>query len=333
VRRGHFAALAPVCPVCRNAPLTIASALREHGDDVIEGILSCTNGQCLREYPIVDGIPVIVAAIRTWLASHPLQVLLREDLSPELESLLGDALGPGSQFDSIRQHTGMYAADHYGHGAAASLLTHALGLAGDGIDGPAIDTGCSVGGTTFTLAAETRRMTLGVDLNFAMLRIASRALREGVVRYPLRRVGVVYERQELPFDPLSKELVDFWCCDVAALPVAAATFALAASLNVLDCVPSPHETLTELTRVLRPRGQAVLATPYDWSPNATPIEQWLGGHSQRGPHRGASEPVLRTLLGPELEVVAEEEALPWQVRVHDRSTMRYDVHLVVAAKR
>jgi SAM-dependent methyltransferase len=329
VRRGHFAALAPVCPVCR-APLSVASVIRERDDDLLEGILTCTNPQCLREYPVIDGIPIIVAAIRSWLAANPLQVLLRDDLSPELESLLGDALGPGSAFDAIRLHTGMYAADHYERGAARALLSHALDLAGAIDEGPAIDTGCATGGTTFTLAARTARLTLGVDLNFAMLRIASRALREGVVRYPLRRVGVVYDRVEMPVEPSA--LVDFWCCDATALPFPPSTFALAASLNVLDCVPSPNDAITELARVLREGGKALIATPYDWSPNATPVEHWLGGHSQRGPHRGASEPVLRTLLGPSLEVVAEESAMPWQVRVHERSRMEYDVHVVVARK-
>jgi SAM-dependent methyltransferase/uncharacterized protein YbaR (Trm112 family) len=332
MRRAHFAALAPICPVCRaDTPLAITATYREQDDDIIEGILGCTNHECQREYPIVDGIPILVGAIRGWLAGNPLQILLRDDLSPEMESLLGDVLGPASPFDTIRHYNGIYASDHYEGGVARTLLARALDLAGELPEGPAIDTGCATGGTTFELAQRTGRITVGVDLNFAMLRVASRALREGVVRYPRRRVGIVYDRREVAVP--SSDLVDFWCCDVAALPFRAETFAVAASLNVLDCTPNPRNTLAEMSRIERPGGKLLLTTPYDWTAHATPVEQWLGGHSQRGPDGGAAEPFLRSLLAPDLELVAEELNVPWQVRTHERSTVHYDVHLIVAAKR
>lgn len=347
MRAGIFSALRPVCPVCRSAPLAVAAAVREDGDDLLEGILACSNPDCRREYPVIDGIPVLVAGIRAWMAASVLQVLERGDLSPELESLLGDAAGPGSALDTSRQHLSAYAWDHYGDldpeeqhpspGSAARLLEHALDLAGEIPEGPVLDVGCAVGRTTFLLAERTGRPAVGIDLNFGMLRVASRVLREGRVRYSRRRVGLVYDRRDFAADLPGRGNADFWCCDAAALPFADRTFALAASLNVLDCVASPRDALAELARVLAPDGRALLATPYDWSPGATPVEAWLGGHSQRGPHRGASEPVLRTLVAgghpasvPGLAIVAEEPALPWRVRLHDRSAVEYAVHLLVA---
>lgn len=327
MRRAHFDALRPVCPVCKRGALKVAHAIVEADADLIEGILSCTSAECSREYPVIDGIPVLVGPIRAWLSANPLQVLLRDDLSPELESLLGDVLGAGSQFDTIRQHTGIYAHDHYETRSARALLDR-VQIA----KGRAIDVGCSVGGTTFAIAERGGDLTLGVDLNFAMLRVASRALREGRVRFAQRRVGLVYDRRELAVEAPNRDLVDFWCCDAAALPFAGGTFAFASSLNVVDCVSAPREMLHELARVAA--GTIVLATPYDWSASATPVESWLGGHSQRGEHRGASEPVLHALLaGAGLRVIAEETHLPWRVRLHERSSVDYDVHLVVAERR
>jgi SAM-dependent methyltransferase/uncharacterized protein YbaR (Trm112 family) len=322
VRRAHFDALQPVCVVCRAAPIAVGTVIRERDDDILEGIANCTNDACLREYPIVDGIPIFVANIRTWLSANPLQLLGRNDLSPEIESLIGDVLGAGSAYDTLRQHIGIYAeADVFNHDARAE------------IDGPAIDIGCAVGGNTFALAERLQRLTLGVDLNFAMLRLASAALREGRVRYARRRVGLAYDRSERNVERPHRELIDFWCCDAAVLPFAPATFAFTASINVIDCLSSPHDALVEIARVLRPGGTALIATPYDWSPAATPVEQWLGGHSQRGAHRGASEPVLRRMLDEVgLTIVSEEPSVPWRLRLHDRSTMEYGVH-VVAAKR
>ena len=304
MRRRHFDALRPVCVVCHAAPVTVA------GDgDVIQGIATCTNEQCLREYPIVDGIPIFVANIRAWLSANPLQLLMRDDLSPELESLIGDALGPGSAYDTLRYHVGIY--------ADASPLA-----ADPPAEGPAIDIGCAVGVNTFAIA---RQLTLGVDLNFAMLRAASRT------HFDRRRVGLVYDRIER--DVPQSDLVDFWCCDAANLPFAPATFAYAQSVNLIDCLTSPRDALAEIARVLRPGGTALIATPYDWSPTATPVEQWLGGHSQRGTHRGASEPVLRRMLEEAgLRIVSEEESRPWRVRLHDRSTVEYAVHVVTAAR-
>ena len=54
--------------------------------------------------------------------------------------------------------------------------------------------------------------------------------------------------------------------------------------------------------------------------------------------RTAADVALRSLLTPgahpaslgTLRLVAEAAALPWAVRVHERSTMLYGVHLVVA---
>ena len=212
--------------------------------------------------------------------------------------------------------------------------------AGSVPSGPIVDVGCAVGRSSFALAERGEELVLGVDLNFAMLRLAAAVLRHGMVRYPRRRVGLVYDRREFPVSFTNCRQVDFWACDAAALPFPAGTFSLAVSLNVLDCLSAPTEFLVSLQRVLRAGGKAILTCPYDWSPAATPLEAWLGGHSQRSPSAGASETVLRTLLTPAanpnylrgLELLDECEQLPWHVRLHARSTMTYQVHLVVAER-
>jgi len=105
-------------------------------------------------------------------------------------------------------------------------------------------------------------------------------------------------------------------------------------------VYAPRELLISIGRVLQDGGKVVLTCPYDWSPSATPVEAWLGGHSQRSEKTGACEPVLRILLTPgahpnslnTLKLLVERDNLPWHVRLHDRSTMTYSLHLVVAER-
>lgn len=358
MRRRHLEMLRPICPVCRAAgigdnTLLLADVRREESGHVVEGTLRCPSPSCQREYPVLDGILLLISNLRAYVAGAIDQINAREDLDPTTESLLGDCCGPGSSYDATRQHLSTYSWDHYGDldpqeigqigpGSVRSLLDRGLDLAGTLPEGPILDLGCAVGRTTFELAERTGRPVVGVDLGYAMLRLAARTLREGRVRYPRRRVGLVYDRRDFAvrFPNLfpNGEDVDFWACDALDLPFPPGTFAAVVGLNVLDCVQSPHDLLASLPRLLAPGGKAILSTPYDWSPAATPVEAWLGGHSQRGETAGASEPILRALLTPGahpasiegLRIVAEEPSLPWRVRLHERAVMEYRVDLVVA---
>lgn len=351
MRRHHLEALRPACPVCQTR-LALSTVLKEEQGHVIEGTLRCQSPTCQREYPILDGIPFLLANLRGYVAGAIGQIDSREDLDPATESLLGDCCGPGSAYDTTRQHLSTYAWDHYGDldpeeaegglrpGSVLRVLERGLALAGEIPEGPILDLGCAVGRSSFALAGSGDRLVLGTDLSVPMLRLASRVLHRDRVRYPRRRVGIVYDRRDFPVSFPNGEGVDFWLADAAGLPFPAGTFAAVVGLNVLDCVASPHDLLAALPRLLAPGGKAILSTPYDWSPHATPVEAWIGGHSQRGEHEGASEPVLRALLTPGahpasvegLRIVAEEAEIPWRVRMHERSSVEYRVDLVVVER-
>jgi SAM-dependent methyltransferase/uncharacterized protein YbaR (Trm112 family) len=369
VRRGHFAAFAPHCPHCAGIGagrhvLLLAEVRAEQGDEVISGVLHCPNPECQLEYPIIDGMPVIVPELRTLLTERGIELLLRDDLDPVLESMLGDAMGPGGWFDVIRQTASSFAWDGWADldpdelcaedgpemasvapgpvpGAVRRCLDRLLDMAGP-IDGVTrvLDVGCGAGRTAFTLAERhAGALVLGIDMNPGLLRLALGAL-HGTVSYPRRRIGLVYDRRRFAVSLAGSERVDFWACDALALPFAAASADLVAALNVLDCVAEPRRLLAGLAEVLRGDGRLLLATPYDWSTRATPVETWIGGHSQRAVHRGAAEPFLRTLLTEGehkqsvsgLRVLAETPAWPWQTRLHERSTVSYRSHLLALAR-
>ncbi len=320
----------------------------DHGID--QGVLQCTNSECLYEYPIIDGVPIIVADARSFVTNSIAQITSRDDLSPVVEQMLGECCGPGSYLDSTRQHLSIYGWDHYAQfdpdesqadakpGCVARVIEQGLSLWGAPPQGPVIDVGCSVGRSTFELAQRSDGLVLGVDFNFSMLRVAQHVMRRGVVRYPRRSVGLIYQHREFPVSFNNTENVDFWACDATALPFPSGTFGSAVSLNVLDCVQAPLNHLRTVRDVLKRNGRLLLATPYDWSGQATSPEGWVGGHSPRSPGGGASEPVLRALLTPGahaasvegLRITAELDSVPWHVRLHDRSTNFYRLHLVAA---
>ncbi len=357
MRRSHFEALQPVCPRCRldgqlNVPLQLATVTEEEHDTIVEGVLHCSAQTCQQEYPIIDAIPIIVPNVRTYLSENLFYLTLRHDRSEAIESLLGDAAGPGSPYDVGRQHLSTYGWDHYHEfdpqgetaddraGTVGRCLEQSLQLVGDRFAGNVIEVGCSVGRATFDLTRRTDELVLGVDVNFSMLQVAQTVLRTGVVRFPLRRVGLVYDRCEfeVQFDRADK--VDFWACDALALPFSNGSFSCAVALNVLDCVVSPRGFLDALADLLTEGGTAVLSTPYDWSGNVTPVEAWIGGHSQRGDDHGASEPLLRSLLtagahplsSERLRLTNEIQHVPWSARLHDRRFVEYAGHDVTAVE-
>jgi SAM-dependent methyltransferase len=202
-----------------------------------------------------------------------------------------------------------------------------------------LDLGCAAGRTSFDLAtAHPEALVLGLDIHLGLLRLAATAA-GGQVSYPRRRIGLVYDRRRFAVALPDAARVDFWACDALALPFPPGTADLCVALNLLDCVPEPRRLLESLAAVTAPGGRVLLATPYDWSTRATPLESWLGGHSQRAPHAGAGEAFLRALLSGEaphavagLSWLAEEAAWPWQTRLHARSAVSYRTHLVAAGR-
>jgi SAM-dependent methyltransferase/uncharacterized protein YbaR (Trm112 family) len=359
VRRRHFLSFAPHCPRCAGAGagrhvLELAYVGAERDDEVIAGVLVCPNAVCRQEYPIIDGIPVIVADLARLFAERGIEALLRDDLDPVLESFLGDAIGPGTWLDALRQSVSTYAWDGWADldpaeaagepspGAARRCLARLHALAGEGRGvRHALDLGCAAGRTSFALAARhPGALVLGIDTGLALLRLARRAA-GGRVRYARRRLGLVYDRRDFPVAMPGAERVDFWACDAAALPFAPATADLVVALNLLDCVPSPRTLLAAMADALAPDGTLLLATPYDWAAHATPPAAWIGGHSQRAADGGAPEPFLRALLRegahPQsvagLSLLGEDDAFAWHTRMHDRSCVRYATHLLALRRR
>jgi SAM-dependent methyltransferase/uncharacterized protein YbaR (Trm112 family) len=343
VKLTHFEAFSPICPLCKKrdgteSKLTLGKVAKELGSgsqrDIIEGVLLCSNTACRREHPIIDGVPILIADLRTWVASQQQNITKRGDLSPQIESLLGDCLGPSASAEQSRQLLSSYCHDHYDTGEAGSsirgLLKAALNLSPT-LTGPCLDIGCSVGGTTFSLAEHSGALTLGLDLNFSFLRVASRILRDQTLSYAKRSTGLVYDYREVQVVPGSTHLVDFWACDALHLPFSDHSVGATASLNLLDCLSDPRAHLVELSRTLAGGGTGILATPWDWSPQ-TPVEGWLGGHSQRWEGGGDSVTAIRSLLNHKendwavegLALTGEIDRHPWSLRLHSRARVEYE---------
>jgi SAM-dependent methyltransferase len=352
--------LQPVCPRCRSerqldALLALDTIAQQSGDHIIEATLRCSDTRCGQVYPVIDGIPVIVPAVEQYLKDNFYHLTARNDFSHAIESLLGEISGPGAVFNNSRHHLSSYGWDHYGDlapegmlpvqqggvtpGNAVACLEKGLSLLGAQLQAPCLDIGCAVGRTTFQLASQGTGPVLGVDLNFWMLRTAQQVLRQGRLLFPLKRVGMVYDRFEFAVSLPGAEAVDFWACDARALPFAKGSFGFVNALNVFDVVSAPGNFLCSLRDSLRADGAAVLSTPYDWSP-PVPVKHWIDGHEQGDMDTSTRDTILSAMLTPGehpgaiqgLTVVGEEAHHPWHVRVHNRRTASYDTHIVACKK-
>lgn len=350
MKLGHFEALGPICPTCRTPeaewPLILAHVWREDGEHILEGALHCSNSECQREHPILDGVPVLVPDLQAVVSSNPFAFLQREDLSGPLASLLGDALGPSSAYEQQRQRQSIYVDGHWGDNgrgglatsSAAELMQAMLELGGSS-SGPALELGCGPGRGCLELASAVDGLVLGLELDFTSARFAARLYRDGRADWLRRRVGLVYEPRTAVLSRPEAARVDVWMADALAPPFPAGAFGTVAAMNVLDSCPSPWGLLHSFASALKPGGTGVFASPYDWSPGATTVAQWLGGHSQRGPEEGSSEAAVRACLTPGnpryvqgLSLLREADSLPWRLRVHDRSEVVYRVHGVAVGR-
>lgn len=106
--------------------------------------------------------------------------------------------------------------------------------------GRALEIGCGAGGVTDDLT-RLGFETVGIDLSFGMLSVARR-------RFP-RGAG-------------------FACADVERLCWPDGAFDLVVGMGFLEYLPDPRPALTEIRRVLRPGGEAVLTVPTSVSPSA-----------------------------------------------------------------
>jgi len=360
MRRAHFEALKPICPRCRSqenvlAPLNLSEVTLENVDFILEGLLVCSNKQCGNEYPIIFGIPIIVPNIREFLKNNFLAITSHTEFSPLIDSVLGDAMGPGAEYNNTRHHISSYGWDHYGDlapegefedenhaakpGSAINCLKAGLSLLPQEPQIPILDVGCALGRTSFELAKKCDGLTLGIDINFSKLRIAQRVLQEGVVSFPLKKLGVAFEQHEYPVDFSHKHHVDFWLCNALVLPFSHSTFHFASLLNVLDVVPAPKILLTTISNILSTGGNAVFSTPYDWSPPVS-MDSWIGGKKVHQAFKGDSVQILRSLFSTEqqigefnkLKIIGEIEHQPWFVRVHKRRIVNYDTHVFACEK-
>lgn len=326
-----------VCPGCRirtGAELEVRTL-----DPVSADLLSCA---CGRRYPIIDGVPIVMADPAAYLAREA-QAVVERDLSPEVTAALVEGGPDDAPYARLIEHLSIYLDAHWGDRAeprphasvpdaafgAAALVAKLAERATDRVP-RAVELGCSVGRMVAELARGADHV-VGLDLQFGAVRRARQLLDGGPLAYARRMVGRHYapaitHARELAVASTRRLLV---CGDALDPPLLPATYQRVVALNLLDSVVNPLQLLLVLDGLCAPGGEVILTSPYAWQSDVVPDHHRLGGADP------ATE-VARILehgqgLGSRYQIVDEAE-LPWTLRRDARSAVTYTVHYLRARK-
>ena len=318
-----------VCPGCRTrtAERLDVRTLDRHGD-----VLACA---CGRRYPIVDGVPIVLADPTGYLMNEMTTVVER-DLEPEVAELLVADGGDDAPYARLLEHVSIYMDNQWGDrttpppdgpgaGYADAILAKLAERSAHRVE-LAVELGCSVGRGVAELARGAAH-TVGLDLQFGAVRRARRLLAGDDLVYGRRSIGRHYTRAIARGIPTAN--VTLICGDALDPPLIPAVYQRVVALNLIDSVRTPRQLLSVVDALCAPGGELILASPYSWQSSFVDDDQRFGADDP------ATALVGLLLRGDGLErayTIEDEAELPWTLRRDARSAATYCIHYIRARK-
>jgi uncharacterized protein YbaR (Trm112 family) len=287
-----------VCPTCLPAEHPLhADIVKEMEEDILSGSLICP--QCGRIYPIRDGLAFLDPRAEDKARGRSKYETL-EVLSSYLWSHYGDIMGEAEALPAYAEWAGL-------------IENHA---------GFSLDIGSATGRFTFELSRNSD-FVIGVDNSVAFAQTARELMLQRHLEVILRQEGSLHRQTtvRLPEDWDSSK-VEFLIADAQALPFRGQSFAVLASLNLLDKVARPLQHLREVNRVAsHTQAQLLCSDPFSWSREVASQEDWLGG-TDAGPFAGQGLDNVMALLqgGRDLLLppwrISDQGHVWWKIRTH-----------------
>lgn len=296
--------------------------------------------ECGRRYPVIDGVPLVLADPAAYLRAEPATVVER-DLPADVVALLVAGGPDEAPYPRLVEHLSIYLDAHWGDRAdpppdgpgagfgMRAIVDKIAARAAHPVD-LAVELGCSTGRIVAELAAGAGQVA-GVDLSFGAVRRARRLLDGDPVEYPRRVIGRRYTAARTAAGdravPAARRLVV--CGDALDPPLVPGAFDRVVALNLLDSVGSPRQLLSVLDGLCRPGGEVIVSSPYSWQSSVMADTERLGGFDPAGDLAS----IFREGVGLSARYRVEDEAeLPWTLRRDARSAASYAIHYLRARK-
>jgi len=201
-------------------------------------------------------------------------------------------------------------------GFAARCVSECIELPAVGPDARALDLGCAVGRSTFELARYCADVT-GIDFSQSFIRAALEIRKNGHIHFDRIEEGILTTRckASVPED-IDRDRVHFEVGDALKLRPTLGDFDVVLAANLLCRLEDPIQLVLKFPQLLRPGGQLILASPYSWSRDFTPLPKWLGGYENDG-RRYDTFVTLTKFLEGDFDLVRTRE-LPFLIREHAR---------------
>ncbi len=200
-------------------------------------------------------------------------------------------------------------------GFAVRTVSELLDLSDTNSFEHALDVGCAVGRSTFELAKKFS-FVKGIDFSQAFIEAAEKLNQGGKLSYEYLEEGNFFSRG-VARCPAHSNSVKFIVGDACNLDEKDASYDLVHAANLICRLPNPKSFISCLSKIIRPGGQLILATPFTWLQEYTPEESWIGN--------GNSESQLEMILSPHFGLEKKVD-LPFLIREHRRK-FQYSVAL------
>lgn len=263
-----------ICPGCRtlrDGRLDVRTV-----EPVGRDVLAC---DCGRRYPIVGGVPIMLADPTGYLRADTLTVVERE-LSPEVAALLVERVPDDAPYARLLEHLSIYLDAHWGDRADPPGEL-ALGAVIERLAAlPRVERACELGCSAGRLVGELARRAdhvVGLDLQFGTIARARRLLAGESVEFGRRMIGRHYAPARIAAGELASERVTLLCADALDPPLLPRAFDRVVALNLLDSVANPRLLLDVLDGLCDVGGELVLGSPYSWQTSVVPDHHRFGG--------------------------------------------------------
>ena len=318
-----------VCPGCRTltGDRLDVRTLERSGD-----ILACV---CGRRYPIIDGVPIVMASPADYLRSE-IATVVERDLAPEVAALLAEAGPDDAPYARLLDHLSVYLDAHWGDRAEPSagfggseLVARIAARASDRV-ALAVELGCSAGRVVAELAAGADHV-VGLDLQFGSVRRARGLLDGAPLAYGRRIAGRHYApvRVSAGDRAVPESRRTLLCGDALDPPLLPGMFGRVVALNLLDSVAHPRQLLSVLDGLCVRGGEVILSSPYSWQSNVVHEDERFGGDDPAAELVRILETGERLGARYEIEEAAD---VTWTLRRDARSSVSYRTHYVRARK-